>query len=417
MHLLHPKRSLPPLKNVDCDYKISLVDIGQVDPTRASISSSKRRYSSDLNQEFEDSHNLKYRRHETPIHFRRKLSKWKLSKHQSRGRTKKAPSRRNLLSLNQGNNYSEVDLGQVRSQNNGPSEIQNVFRSPDFAVDVLYENQRGGLICGLPLFSSRALCNLDPAPWTNIANKTSATNITNAQPPDPSWQWVENRWSIYHSSEVGEDGWLYSFAFHGRFSWHRPRWWNSFVRKRAWVRKRARKKGDYNDNELSMFNPDYFIVNSPPSSHQIQKYAIRAVSPNVSSISPDGQELGNEPIEKITYINTLMKVLRLARIDREIIEAVENFIENGGENLVFLKSQIPYIMQLCIFQESRRSLLALLKEKLKQAREKSQDIITSKTNLQSHIEHLESSLHAAVEEATKYEFESGILNEILQKNT
>jgi hypothetical protein len=70
------------------------------------------------------------------------------------------------------------------------------------AIDILYENQRGGFLCGMPLFSGAALGNLDPSPWTNIAQKTSPTNITNAQVPDPSWEWAWKEWSINHTDEV-----------------------------------------------------------------------------------------------------------------------------------------------------------------------------------------------------------------------
>ncbi|KFY13378.1 hypothetical protein V491_06414, partial [Pseudogymnoascus sp. VKM F-3775] len=41
--------------------------------------------------------------------------------------------------------------------------------TPESAIDVLYENERGGFLCGHPLFGSRALGMFDHAPWTNIA--------------------------------------------------------------------------------------------------------------------------------------------------------------------------------------------------------------------------------------------------------
>lgn len=52
------------------------------------------------------------------------------------------------------------------------------------------------------MFSGQALGNLDPAPWTNIANKTSATSISNAQVPDPSWEWAWPEWIINHDDGV-----------------------------------------------------------------------------------------------------------------------------------------------------------------------------------------------------------------------
>ncbi|KAG8427804.1 hypothetical protein J3459_006339 [Metarhizium acridum] len=62
-----------------------------------------------------------------------------------------------------------------------PSETREV------AIDVLYENERGGFMCGIALFSSKALGGLDPPAWTNAYHKPSLTNIYTAVVPDPSW--------------------------------------------------------------------------------------------------------------------------------------------------------------------------------------------------------------------------------------
>jgi len=34
------------------------------------------------------------------------------------------------------------------------------------AIDILYENERGGWLCGRPMFSAAALGGLDPTPWS-----------------------------------------------------------------------------------------------------------------------------------------------------------------------------------------------------------------------------------------------------------
>lgn len=36
------------------------------------------------------------------------------------------------------------------------------------AIDILYENERGGFLCGRPLFSSAALGSLDPPAWSEF---------------------------------------------------------------------------------------------------------------------------------------------------------------------------------------------------------------------------------------------------------
>lgn len=65
----------------------------------------------------------------------------------------------------------------------------------------------------------------------------------------------------------------------------------------------------------------------------------------------------NLPPEDIKDIPSLMKALRLATIDREKIDAVTRFIETGGEELVYLQEHILEIMDLFVFQVSRRQLL------------------------------------------------------------
>lgn len=35
-------------------------------------------------------------------------------------------------------------------------------------IDVLYENERGGFLCGIALFSSQALGGLDPPAWSKF---------------------------------------------------------------------------------------------------------------------------------------------------------------------------------------------------------------------------------------------------------
>jgi hypothetical protein len=71
-------------------------------------------------------------------------------------------------------------------------------KTPDAHIDVLYENQRGWFVFGIPLFSSKALWNfrVDPAPWVDSKFRPSAVNITNAQVPDPSWMWDWKSWYV-----------------------------------------------------------------------------------------------------------------------------------------------------------------------------------------------------------------------------
>src|SRR5690625_4381834 len=97
------------------------------------------------------------------------------------------------------------------------------------AIDILYENERGGFLCGIALFSSQALGGLDPPAWStcslavhgqstytyvltpfstaNAYHKTSPTSIYTAQVPDPTWEWVWPEWRVNHQEGMDDDGW------------------------------------------------------------------------------------------------------------------------------------------------------------------------------------------------------------------
>ena len=90
-------------------------------------------------------------------------------------------------------------------------------RKEKFEFDVLYENQRGLLVFGIPKFSPRTLFQWDPSPWTSADNKKSPYNVANAQLPDPSWEWVYPEWLIDMTGDTDEAGWQYSGNFGRRF--------------------------------------------------------------------------------------------------------------------------------------------------------------------------------------------------------
>ncbi|RYP78874.1 hypothetical protein DL771_000259 [Monosporascus sp. 5C6A] len=266
-------------------------------------------------------------------------------------------------------------------------------REPETAIDVLYENQRGCFCCGLPLFSSAALGNLDPPAWTNFAHKPSPTNIRTAQVPDPSWVWVWPEWRVNRDDfiDTDKDGWEYSFAFSKKFSWHAPKWWNSFVRRRAWIRKRIKKVDLDEVADPYLINAGYFDV-SPARKHHHSRSRSRTSSlPERMSIgkSPSRQsrERGRTSEEapsrrsrdasrdlsggdadfilekeevQLRTIEDLMLVLKRSRIDREKLEAVENYIAHCSDNLAPLQDYMHDVMALFMFQVSRKLLLARL---------------------------------------------------------
>ncbi|KAK4195625.1 putative PEX23-like peroxisomal biogenesis factor 23-like protein [Triangularia verruculosa] len=288
-------------------------------------------------------------------------------------------------------------------------------KAPESAIEILYENQRGGFLCGIPLFSSKALGNLDPPPWTNYAHKASPTDINTAQVPDPSWEWAWPEWKINRDDKVDDDGWEYSFAFSRKFSWHKARWWNSFVRRRAWIRKRVRKDSGYIAQDPHMLNPEYFTIR--PSSEISRERERSSSRMSKRTASPRGSRLsmsttrsdGLEQPEDIEHVDELLAVLRTSRIDREKIEAVDNYLEHAQEDLAGLQEVMHEIMSLFVFQASRRVLLTRLTEihdrTVAQSKKKGKD---ADGELQRRAKNLAEAVKHADEEVRKLEYWSDV---------
>ncbi|XDG04552.1 hypothetical protein ABKA04_004167 [Annulohypoxylon sp. FPYF3050] len=267
-----------------------------------------------------------------------------------------------------------VDGKKSVSKENGAkkSSVSNKHRprSPkdhESAIDILYENQRGGFLCGIPLFSSAALGNLDPTPWTNFAHKPSPTDIYTAQVPDPSWEWAWPEWRINRDEAIqtDNDGWEYSFMFAKAFSWHGPKWYNSFVRRRAWIRRRIKKGLGYQKNDAHLMNPEYFLVT--PTRRDGDRGSIDQLTAcpshetrRMSRETRRGDELDYEVKVEITNVHDLMTALRRSRIDRERLEAIENYVEHCSDDLKQLDEHMHEIMSLFVFQATRKLLLAWL---------------------------------------------------------
>ncbi len=296
------------------------------------------------------------------------------------------------------------------------------------AIDVLYENQRGGFLCGFPLFSSKALGLLDHAPWTNIAFKPSATSINNAQPPDPSWEWAWPEWRINHDPALqgigkksqDEDGWEYSFMFtKGKCSWHGPTWYNSFVRRRAWIRTRVKKHdGSVPQEEGHGLAADYFTI------HSQRMRLERTPSPSKFGSKHESTRDGSEAVDRddIRDIQHLIAALHDSRIDREKMEVIENFVLNSGDDLFYLGKRMKDVMGMFIFQASRRVLLAHLVKTLdgetERLRRKSASLppdhkatdeeIAEKERADKRISNLMIAVRAADEEVKRLEYWSDI---------
>jgi hypothetical protein len=200
-------------------------------------------------------------------------------------------------------------------------------------IDVLYENQRGWFVFGLPLFSSRALWNLriDQSPWVDHNFKPSPVNITNAQVPDPSWVWEWKSWYVDMSHDVDEEGWQYSFWFRGA-AWHGNHpWFHSFVRRRRWLRKRVKQRlpPKTKENRERLFGETFSIGTT-----------LARMSTTGTGLDSSLHSLEQSVNDEVKDVPTLMRKLKKAAIDREKIVFINKFIVEGGEELHYLAEQV-----------------------------------------------------------------------------
>lgn len=255
--------------------------------------------------------------------------------------------------------------GQDRIKRNMSKHMKGFARKPgkkmknandeNAQIDILYENQRGLFLFGIPKFSSNSLLQFDPSSWVAPDFKPSAVDITNAQVPDPSWEWAWRTWYVDMSRDVDEEGWEYSFWFGNSCAWHGTHpWFHSFVRRRRWLRKRVRRHTHHRKDTLAeghALNSDYFTIHSQPrpgSSHgSDDESSVRATqvrSPNKT----DGARSPEHPDDADDYqhdgevrdIPTLLHGLKRASIDREKIVLIEQFLEQAGDELYYLSEHV-----------------------------------------------------------------------------
>lgn len=246
-----------------------------------------------------------------------------------------------------------------------PADAASIPEEKQYEVDVLYENQRGTFCFGVPYYSERSLLNLDPAPWLTRNLEASPVDITNAQVPDPSWEWAWKTWYIDMSYDVDEEGWQYSFSFASKFAWHGTHpWGHSFARRRRWLRKRVKKspgisrRDPYDRSQAYDTLDDFLTVRTTPYTGE-SSIGGETSRRSYLSTTREEQELGIPP-DEITNVVVLMRALKMAVVDREKIEVVREFIHRGDEELVYLEEKMPDILSMLLFHTSRAHLLELL---------------------------------------------------------
>jgi hypothetical protein len=223
-------------------------------------------------------------------------------------------------------------------------------------IDVMYENERGLFTFGIPHFSSKALMPMDPAPWVDANFQTSRVNITNAQVPDPSWQWAWKTWYVDMSGDVDEEGWEYSYAFSKCCAWHGNHpWFHSYVRRRRWIRKRVRKHvyaPDKAFGDAHMMNQDYFTIHEG----HLKSLGSGMLSPLSADTASESKrpwakaEDDASDTKQIESIGALINALKDSPVDSERITAIHNFLENGGDEVYYLADEVS--LSLALFPSS-----------------------------------------------------------------
>lgn len=108
-----------------------------------------------------------------------------------------------------------------------------------------------------------------------------------------------------------------------------------------------------------MLNADYFVVKSA-SERSHREHSSIASSRVVSGTSVSQLSGGTEEkMPDIEDTETMMRSLRTARIDREKLEIMENYLEHAID-LSQLQDEMHEIMSIFVFQASRRILLTRL---------------------------------------------------------
>ena len=213
---------------------------------------------------------------------------------------------------------------------------------------------------------------------------------------------------MHHHHDVDEGGWEYSFMFAKKFSWHGPQWWNSFVRRRVWIRQRVRKSLDIaaSRTHSTMLNADYFSV--VPASDTRSRESMSRAGSGMSSVSQRSEsDVGFDVLkQRIEDVDSLLYVLRRARIDREKAEAVGTYLEQGTD-LESLRPRMHEIMAMFVFQASRTLLLAKLTQALNKTLEALGDEEES-AELKQRRTHLEDAIKCADEEVKKLAYWSDI---------
>ncbi|WFD30816.1 hypothetical protein MSPP1_001840 [Malassezia sp. CBS 17886] len=125
----------------------------------------------------------------------------------------------------------------------GDTPCATTKHTTEYVCDILHENERGIVLFGVSKrFSSNVLFFWDPSPWTDGHGDNTALTTATMQVPDPTWEWVHDKWLVDMTDDTDEDGWQYSGGFGARTGKHAPGCLARRVRK--YMRARAQGHAD-----------------------------------------------------------------------------------------------------------------------------------------------------------------------------
>ncbi|KAI9295195.1 hypothetical protein K502DRAFT_365198 [Neoconidiobolus thromboides FSU 785] len=225
-----------------------------------------------------------------------------------------------------------------KHNNNGSCNVVEEY-------DILYENQRGFYILGIPKYSANLLNPMDPPGWCDRNCKGIPVDIYTYPLPDPTWEWVDDKWMIDMSGDVDPHGWQYAFHFKNHTWRGETKAFHNFVRRRRWIRLR-RKKQEH-----------IYIMGSPVCS-PISSPCLQPTTPSTlrSDQSSETSSLG--PINGFDDGSKLIQELANSRLDRERILLIqENLSKRTGP---LDKEEIEEILKYLDYDSSRRKVLKII---------------------------------------------------------
>ncbi|KAJ9085141.1 hypothetical protein DSO57_1016818 [Entomophthora muscae] len=212
--------------------------------------------------------------------------------------------------------------------------------------DVLYENQRGFYFLGIPKFSANLLNPLDPPAWCDRFGKGVSTDIQTYSLPDPTWEWVTDKWLVDMSGDVDPNGWQYAFRFRQRNWRGDAKAFHNFVRRRRWIRLRRKKPN--HDNFMGSYGvPDNILEHQPMTPSSINSI----VTSGSSSIEPEST--GKAPSDLTLHLMS-------SRVDREKLAIIQK--EISQRKTPFTKLEIEEILNCMEYESSRKRLQQLIDE-------------------------------------------------------